>query len=165
MSDLVPTVIGIVVMVLILALIGALVSLVVLLPPLRKLGRRSIIMRMTEVFIIALLSLVISFGLWTRLGAEIAYIFSTIGPAPWQEGGDPYRSAIVKELWVRSMMPPPLRRFCYSEEAIVCQRADWYAPDVASGDWGLYLQGIGMCLIASLVSSLLVWLFTRQQQG
>lgn len=164
MSDLVPTVIGIVVMVLILALIGALVSLVVLLPPLRKSGRRSTITRMAEVFIIALLSLVIGFGLWTRLGAEVAYIFSTIGSPPRQEVEDPNRLAIVNEVWMRSMMPPPLRRSCYSGKAIVCQKADWAAPDAVNGNWSSYLQGLGICLVASLTGSFLVRFFTRRQQ-
>lgn len=168
MSGIVPAVVGIVVMVLTLVLIGVLVSLVVLLPPLRKLGWRSTMARVAEVFIIALLSLAISFGLWTRLGAEITYIFGTIGP-PWQEVEDPNRSAVVNELWVRRMMPPLLQCSCYSREAIVCQRADQLAgwidsdSDVADRSWGSYLLNIGICLFAPITGGLLVWLFTKRQ--
>ncbi len=171
MSGVVPAVIFIVVMVLTWVLIGALVSLGVLLPPLRKLGQRSTMTRMAEVFIIALLSLAISFGLWTRLGAEVVYIFGTIGPAPWQEVEDPNRSAIVNELWVRRMMLPPLQRSCYSREAIVCQRADQVAgwsnsdSEVTNRGWGSYLLDIGICLVAPLTGGFRVWSFTRRQQG
>jgi len=164
MSDLVPTVLGINMIVLTLALVGALASLVVLIPPLRKLGRRNVVARLTGVLIIGLLSLAIGFGLFTRLGAEVRYIFGTIGEPPWQRAEDPYRPAIVKEIWIRLLVPPPLQGPCYAREAVVCQRADWATPGAADRDWGSYLADIGMCLISSLTSGFLVWLFTRRTQ-
>ena len=164
MSDLVPTVLGITVIVLALALVGALASLVVLIPPIRKLGRCNAVARLTGVLIIGLLSLVIGFGLFTRLGAEVHYIFSTIGEPPWQRAEDPYRPVIVKEIWIRLLVPPPLQRPCYAGEAVVCQRADWATPNAAGRDWGSYLADIGICLISSLTSGFLVWMFTRRAQ-
>jgi hypothetical protein len=165
MSDLVPTVLGITMIVLTLALVGALASLVVLIPPIRKLGRGSTVARLTGILIIGLLSLVIGLGLYARLGAEVHYIFSTIGEPPWQRAEDPYKPAIVKEIWIRLLVPPPLQRPCYAREAVVCQRADWAAPGAADGDWGSYLTGMGICLISSLTSGLLVWLFTRKNES
>jgi hypothetical protein len=164
MSDLVPTVLGITVIVLTLALVGALASLVVLIPPIRKLGRCNAVARLTGVLIIGLLSLMIGFGLFTRLGAEVHYIFGTIGEPPWQRAEDPYKPAIVKEIWIRLLMPPPLQRPCYAGEAVVCQRTDWAAPSAADRDWGSYLMDIGICLISSLTSGFLVWMFTRRAQ-
>jgi hypothetical protein len=160
MSNTLPVTVG----VLVLALIGALASLVVLIPPIRKLGRRSRIARAAEVVVIGVVSFAISFGLFTRLGAEVAYIFSTIGTPPWQEVYDPLRPAIVEELWMRELVPPPWRQPCYTSDTVVCQRADWATPGgEASGSWGAYLRGIGIYLVSSLAGGSLSWVFTRKR--
>jgi hypothetical protein len=164
MSDFVSSVLVMILMVLALALIGGFVSLVALIPPIRKLGRRDATARWTAVLIIGLLSLVIAFGLYTRLGAGVYYIFGTIGEPPWQRTEDPYKPAIVQEIWIRLLVPPPLQRPCYAGEAVVCEKTDWMAPIAGEGGWGSYLASVGICLISALAGGFLTWLFTTHPQ-
>jgi hypothetical protein len=163
-DDFISTVIPIIVGILILALIGALVSLPVLIPPIRKLGQRSTTARVVEIIIIGLVSLVISFGLLTWLNAQVTYIFSTVGTPPWSQVENPLAPAIVKELWIRRLMPPPLQQPCYTTDMAVCQRADWAPGDTAYANWGAYLMSIGICLVSSLTGGTLAWFLTRQKQ-
>jgi hypothetical protein len=165
MSGFVSTVLQMILMVLALGLIGALASLVVLIPPIRKLARRNATARQVAVFIIGLLSLVIAFGLYTRLGAEVHYIFGTIGAPPWQEAEDPYKPAVVREIWMRLLVPPSLQRPCYAGEAVVCEKADWIAPIARDGGWGTYLGSVGICLISALAGGFLAWLFTTRPKN
>jgi hypothetical protein len=162
MSDFVPAVLQMILMVLSLGLIGALTSLVVLIPPIRKLARRNAAARQVVVFIVGLLSLAIAFGLYTRLGAEVYYIFGTIDAPPWQKTEDPYKPAVVQEIWMRLLVPPPVQRPCYAGEAVVCEKTDWIAPIAGDGGWGAYLGGIGICLISALAGGFLAWLFTTR---
>ncbi len=164
-EDVMSDVLGVAIGILALALIGALVSLVVLIPPIRKLGRRSRIARAAEVVVIGVVSFAISFGLFTRLGAEVAYIFSMIVPLTGQEIDDPLRPAIVEELWMRALVPPPWQQPCYTSDTLVCQKADWTMPgSETTGDWGAYLISIGLCLVSSLAGGALAHLFTRKRQ-
>jgi hypothetical protein len=165
MSDFVSAVLQMIMLVLALGLIGALTSLVVLIPPVRELARRNVTARRVVVFIVGLLSLVIAFGLYTRLGAEVYYIFGTIGEPPWQKTEDPYKQAVVREIWTRLLVPPPLQRPCYAGEAVVCEKADWTAPIVRDGGWGTYLGGVGICLISALAGGFLAWLFTTRPKN
>ena len=164
MSDFVPAVLQMILMVLALGLIGALTSLVVLIPPIRKLAQRNATARRTVVFIVGLLSVTIAFGLYTRLGAELYYIFGTIDAPPWGQTEDPYKPVIVQEIWMRLLVPPPLQRPCYAGEAVVCEKTDWIAPIAGDGGWGTYLGAVGICLISALAGGFLAWLFTRSPQ-
>lgn len=165
LEELVPAVLAVIVGFLALALIGALVSLVVLIPPIRKLGRRSSAARTAEVVIVGVVSLAVSFGLFTRLGAEVAYIFSTIGPPAWEEVEDALKPAIVEELWMRALMPPPLVQPCYTTDTAVCQRADWATlGGEVSGDWGVYLMSVGVCLVSLVTGGSLASVFTRHRR-
>ena len=163
-EDFISTVIPIITGILALALIGALVSLPVLIPPIRKLGQQSTTARVAEIVIIGLVSLAISFGLYTWLNAQVTYIFSTVGIPPWSQVEDPLAPAIVKELWIRRLVPPPLQQPCYTTDMAVCQRADWAPGDTAYANWGAYLVNIGICLVSSLTGGFLAWSFTRHRQ-
>jgi hypothetical protein len=165
MSDFVSAVLQMIMLVLALGLIGALTSLVVLIPPVRELARRNVTARRVVVFIVGLLSLVIAFGLYTRLGAELYYIFGTIGEPSWQSTEDPYKQAIVREIWTRLLVPPPLQRPCYAGEAVVCEEADWIGPIVGDRGWGAYLGSVGICLISALAGGFLAWLFTTRPKN
>jgi len=165
MSDFVPAVLGITLLVLALGLIGALTSLVVLIPPIRKLARCDATARQAVVLVIGLLSLVIAFGLYTRLGAEVHYIFSTIGEPPWQRTEDPDKPAVVREIWMRRLVPPPLRRPYYSDDAVVCEKVDWITFNMDDGGWGPYLGSVGICLVSTLAGGFLAWLFTTRPKN
>ncbi len=153
--------------------IGVLVALPTLIPPVRRLGRRSATARVTEIFTFGLLSLVLSFGLWTRLTAEVTYAFGApVVLDPEIRGGTrppEYReneSAIINEIWVRQMIPPPWQRPCYTKQAIVCDLADDVVAAAASdengGQWNWRFMGLGA--LSALTSTALVGLFTRQRQ-
>ena len=165
MSDFVSAVLQMILLVLALGLIGALVSLVVLIPPIRKLARRDATARQAVVLVVGLLSLVVAFGLYTRLGAELYYIFGTIGEPPWQRTEDPDKPAIVREVWMRMLVPPPLLRPCYAGEAVVCEKADWIGPIVGDRGWGAYLGSVGICLISALAGGFLAWLFATRPKN
>jgi len=162
MPDLFPTLLGIIAMLLVLALMGGLVSLIALLPPIRRSGRRSKLARIAVVSAIAVITFAISFGLFTRLGAEVTYIFGTIGAPPWAEAEDPLRPAIVHELWLRSALPPFSQRACYTTDARVCERADQAEPE-GLRDWEAYWTGLALCSVSSMAGGALAYLFTRRK--
>jgi hypothetical protein len=134
-----------------LALVGALTSLVALIPPVRRRARGSAAAATALVVAVAVSALVISFVLYAALDARATYAFSIVGTPLWQAGEDPLLRAVVRELWIRNLVPPPWRQPCYSRDAQVCQRANWVVPDsVASDDWDAYLKGVAICLVSSL---------------
>ena len=157
-----------------LALIGALVSLCVLLPPVRKLCQRNLAARGVAICIVGALSFVIGFGLLTRLNAEVTYLFGTMsivdtfGPGPAQvvwspqvEANKPY---VVRELWARLLIPPGIRRPCYTNAAWVCDAADNVLPAVSERwGWQPYLRDVGIGCVPAVTSGLLAWFYTRKK--
>ena len=167
-----------VVLILILILIGALVSLVALVPPIQRWCRRSVAARIATVCTLGLVSFVISFGLFTRLGAEVTYLFGTmvhvdtfdanIKPTvtPLEAYYQMSRPVVVNELWVRSLIPPGVGRSCYAGEAWICDLADDVTPaGLDQRGWGAYLLNVGIACISVVASSVLVWRFTRRRQS
>ena len=160
----------------ILTLIGALVSLLALLSPVRKLCRRSSGARTTVICILGFVSFVISFGLWTRLDAEVVYIFDTvvivdtfdperIPAATWLPETQVNRPFVVRELWRRLLIPPSIRKSCYASEAWVCSLADDVIPARSDRwNWKSYLRDVGIGCVSVLTSSILVWVFTRKRR-
>lgn len=161
----------------VLILIGALVSLVALAPPIRRWCQRSVAARIATICTLGLVSFVISFGLFTRLGAEAAYVFGTLvivdtfdpnntptvtRPADYQMN----RSVVINELWIRLLIPPGVRRSCYAGEAWICDLVDGVIP--AGSDqwcWGAYLRDVGIGCVSVVASGVLVWSFTRRRQS
>ena len=157
-----------------LALLGALISLLALLSPVRSLCRRSAGARIAVICILGFVSLVVGFGLWTRLNAEAAYVFGTfvmvdtfdpdrIPTATWPPETQENRPLVVRELWTRLLVPPAVRRPCYAREAWVCELADDVLP-ATSDRWSgsSYLQDIGIACVPALVSTMIVGFFTRK---
>jgi len=166
------------VLILILILIGALVSLVALVPPIRRWCRRSVAARIAAICTLGLVSFVISFGGHTRLGAEVIYLFGTmvhvdtfdpnIKPTvtPIETYYQMSRPVVVNELWIRSLIPPGVRRSCYAEEAWICDLADDVIPaGVDQRGWGAYLLDVGIACVSVVASGVLVWRFTRRRQS
>ena len=159
----------------VLVLMGALTSLLTLLSPVRRLCRRSLVARIAAICILGLVSFGISFGLWTRLSAEAAYVFGTmvmvdtfdperIPTATWPPETLVNKPFVIRELWTRLLIPPPVRRSCYAGEAWVCGLADDVLP-ATSDRWSgqSYLQDVGTAGVPALTSSVLAWLFTRKR--
>ena len=93
-------------------IIGVLISFPALLPLLRNLGHHDKTLRIAEIVIFGLLSFTLTFGLWTRMSVYWTRAVS---------GG--IDRAGFNELWIRRMIPPPLRRSCYTSQATVCRTA------------------------------------------
>ncbi len=157
-----------------LLILGGLVSLPVLLPPIRRWCRRSLAARVAAVCILGLVSFAISFALWTRLAAEVSYIYSTIVIVDRFDGGPPAtgpaepdsnKPLVVHELWRRRLVPPPLRRACYAREETICTLADTITANV-QGLWSgrAYLEEVGTGLTSVLSTSGLVWIWTRTRR-
>jgi hypothetical protein len=166
------------VLILILILIGALVSLVALVPPIRRGCQRSVAARIATICILGVVSFLISFGLLTRLGAEVTYLFDTmvhvdtfdanIKPTltPEQAYYQRSRPVVVNELWIRSLIPPGVRRSCYAGEAWICDLADKVVPAGSDGrGWRTYLLNVGIACLSVVAGSVLVWRFTSRRQS
>ena len=159
-----------------LLLLGALMSLPALLSPVRRPCRRSTGARIAVICVLGFVSLAVGFGLWTRLHAEVAYVFGTfvmvdtfdpddIPTATWPPETQVNRPFVVRELWTRLLVPPAVRRPCYAREAWVCERADDVLP-ATSDRWSRrsYLQDIAAACVPALASALLVGFFTRKRR-
>jgi hypothetical protein len=146
-----------------------------LLSPVRRLCRRSLVARIAVICILGLVSFVISFGLWTRLSAEAAYVFGTmvmvdtfdperIPTATWPPETLVNKPFVIRELWMRLLIPPSMRQSCYAGEAWVCGLADDVLPATSDRwSWKSYVQDVGMASVPVLTSSVLAWLFTRKR--
>lgn len=161
-----------IVVIVVLILIGALVSLPALLPPLRKLCRRSPAARIATICMLGLAALVVTFGLYTRLEAEVFYIFGArfvidtfdpeIGAIPAElPEYQANKPLVIRELWLHLLSPPPLRQPCYTTE-MVCDLVRGLTPDPSTTwSWPAYFLRIGISLVPALTSAVLVWIFTR----
>jgi hypothetical protein len=164
-----------IILAIVLVLVGALVSLLALLSPVRRICRRSLVARIAAICILGLVSFVISFGLWTRLSAEAAHVFGTMvivdtfdaertPTATWPPETLANKPFVIRELWTRLLIPPPVRRSCYAGEAWVCGLADDVLPATSDRwSWKSYLQDVGLAGVSALTSSVLAWLFTRKR--
>jgi hypothetical protein len=154
-------------------ILGILLALPVLIPPLRRLSRRSARARRITILVFGLLSLIISFAVWTRSIAELIYAFNrpflssnTLEFTEHTEYRE-NRRAIVNEIWMRRVVPPPWRRSCYTSQETVCHLADYVAPAAEMDDSSYqtgYLHILGVNLISALTTGAFVWLFTRQRR-
>jgi hypothetical protein len=154
----------------VLLFISTSISLSALLSPIRKLGRSSLSARVTLILVLGLLSCSISFGTFTRLAAEIQFAFLTMRPSYPDHEYTPAmlaaieeeqrnKSAIVRELWIRRIIPPSLQGACYTDNSFVCDFVSRY--NNVSPTWSAYLQYIGIGFISAVVCGVLVWRFTR----
>ena len=159
-----------------LVLIGALVSLPTLAPSIRRWCQRNLAARIATTCILGLVSFVVSFGLATRLEADVAFVFGTSfhvdtfdaeKPAPtkiWPPEAEANKPQVVRELWTRLLVPPVMRRSCYAREAWICDLADDVTPAAWVGrGWGSYMQDVGLGSVSVVTSSVLVWFFTRRR--
>ncbi len=157
-----------------LLLVGAFISLLALLRPIRRLCQRSLAARGVALCALGLAPWVISLGGLTWLKAEAIYIFGTIGivdtfePRETRityppEANEPF---VVGELWIRQILPPPLRQRCYTGEAWVCAETDkLVAATPEQWNWSSYWLSVGLSGISAAASVPLVWLFTRRSKG
>ena len=154
-----------------LILIGTLVALPILIPSLRKICQRNRQARIVTCLTFGVISFLIVFISYTRLGSEVRFIFASIRrcefvlPSQCDTMDPEYRanrSAIVAEIWARQFTPPPFRPPCYATNTRICELAE-KALDLGAVDrsWEEYLLGVGLSLISALTTGTLVWNLTR----
>jgi len=148
-------------------IIGVLISFPALLPLLRNLGRHEKTLRIAEIVIFGLLSFTLTFGLWTRMSVYWTRVVS---------GG--IDSAGFNELWIRRMIPPPLRRSCYTSQTTVCEATDealsryhFRFEDPIEQEQVIereeqkeYLARVFLGLTAAATSSTIAWFLTQKAQ-
>lgn len=163
-------------------IIAALLSGLALLPPLRRSLRSNRRARTWATGSFAGLAFLIGFvGLsyWDTVSfvAFCEYALTARGHI-WEDGRivgdyypdqefrrdlDQYRSANVKEAWIRHVVPDPLGPDCYTSQAMVCDLVDRFEADCSdvghTPAWLFLVVG----LQAALVSGALVWRIGRPQ--
>ena len=159
---------------------GLLFGLVVLLPPLRRLGRRSSVAAMLLLYLTGGMVSTLSFAALSRGLAEAEYIVILLGltnegaypepglpPAEWQrQWRDPeLQPALVGELWLRLIRPPALRQpVCYSGQTVACRLVAEFATHepsylglVNTEAWVTYGVLLGVCVAAALANGVVVY--------
>jgi hypothetical protein len=141
-----------------LVFVGILVSLLARLSSIADRGRRSITARIITAFILGTVSFLIAFGLVAQLGTGAEYslcwhLVDTYGRQRLQMN----RNAVLKELWIRRIVPPPLRRSCYTTSSVyVCTLADAVSAisNLAAFSW---TWQVIMSLTSAAITGSLVW--------
>ena len=149
----------IIIAVLSVLLLGALVSL----PPVRRLGRRSLTTRAPMVLTLSLISFLASLGLLTFSDAVLEQVIvDDLGSVAFgvevAEQMRQHSGPILRELWLRQMGPPPLQHACYTSAPLICELTDHL---IRADDWHAYGQKIGLGLAFAGATFLLAWLYTR----
>lgn len=164
--------------------VGVLFSLPMLWPPLRRIGQRSAKARKIGIAFCALLAFVSGLAVGKCLAALDPYSTTAYPPSVLRA---PSSAAIISELVIRGMIPPPLRGSCYSQDQSVCQWADgaimgWeYEISMslkiegfdssyvdARSDWNSWRKYLDWSFWCSFIScatgSICTWLFTRRRE-
>lgn len=155
-------------------LMGAVVSLPILFSRgLRARLQQTLRTRLTTIIVYGLIAFLIGFAIHARVLADSRYDYSSIltrgeesAPSPGlgasQEAPEATEAAVF-ELWVRLIVPPPLRQACYTRDTSVCDAADAVIAVTQEFDWGwgVYLRFVRMGLVTGLTSAGLVWFYTR----
>jgi ABC-type polysaccharide/polyol phosphate export permease len=156
------------------ALVAVILSLLVLLPPVRRLGRRSVGAQAGVIAACALLALVVTFGLGTRLFAGAMFAYVTEVEASWRdqvpEGSelegqlqawDESSRVIMNELWLRQVAPPTQGLPCYTKRFAVCELMGEMGV-FGTSTWASYALFLGLSAAAALVAGVLAWFFLQR---
>jgi hypothetical protein len=116
--------------------------------------------------VFSIFGLLTMFLIYTYFRGFSVIVFDSIKPhqsPQWYETRQRHRYSMAKELWLRQVVIPPLRKSCYSAEQ-VCSLVDSLEFDeggdigeLTSSDWADYLKTIGISLLLSLPGSLFAW--------
>jgi hypothetical protein len=121
---------------------------------------------------LGLAALLVTFVLYTRLEAEVFYTFGAtfhidtfdpeigtiLAEQPEYQANKPL---VIRELWLRLFIPPPLRQPCYTTE-MICDLASGLIHDPSlTWGWPAYFVRVGISLVPALTSAVLAWIFTR----
>ncbi len=159
-------ILGFAVALLIPLVIGFVISLPALIPPIRRLGRRSQASRIGEVAILGVLAFLVCFVALNRIEAEASRIFINLNPdtQTFVKIDESLWPATVRELWLRGMIPPSLRQRCYTQNESVCSQVDLIGDNLfgRQNPWSGYLLIAGPSLVPTLFCMVFVWQHTRQ---
>ncbi|MFC1974912.1 hypothetical protein ACFLXQ_00770 [Chloroflexota bacterium] len=153
-----------------------LVSLITLIPPVRMWAQSNLIVRVVTLLVVMTPSLVLVFYETSQIATIAHYNYAFIPPmvlpadykysnldekiqAKYAEK----REAIVQETCIRIMVPPPLRRQCYTVEKDVCEFVDQFPGISELIGWGPFLKRFVLSLVFSLPGVVLAGYFTRRK--
>jgi hypothetical protein len=137
-------------------------------------NERSLAARSAVPCILGLASFVICLGLVTRLEAQAIYVFGTMtivdtfgpeGPSITYppEANQPF---VLRELWVRLLLPPPLRQRCYTSDPWVCAETNRLVLATPERwDWSSYGRDIGLGSVSAAVMTFCVTACSRRIQA
>jgi hypothetical protein len=163
--------------------LGAAVSLLAWIPPLRRMGQGSAPARTGIVVSVGSVAGMLGWLLVAYVGAQVVLVFSGTGVGDDFVNNQSYLvydedvlqnwDVIRRELWLRSLVPPPLRASCLTRLAIACQWADRLGGaigDAAGGTaslaaWRVYVFGLLIGFgCPALVSGILAGYATRRKR-
>lgn len=161
-------------------MIGATVALIAWIPPIRRMGQDSPRARKGIIFGLGILAGIPTWLLVAYVGAEVTLIFSWTGVGDDFDNNQPSLiypdeerqnwDVIRREIWLRSVAPPPLRKPCFTGNEIGCRWADRLMSfenedsvgrmsDLAEWlSWSVLLIGFGGC--PAIASGGLAWYAT-----
>jgi hypothetical protein len=155
--------------ILVLVSIALILAFPVLLHPLRAFAKSNFVARISTIILLSLLSFGVVYAItaWLIISVAVAFTVSMTTPGEFQNPSDEYvKSAqdAKRELWIRQMIPTPLRRApCYTTE-YECEQARKFGPadpGYISTGGSAYLRMAGLGLFTALVNMFIVWRFTR----
>jgi hypothetical protein len=153
---------------------GIILSLAALIRPVRALALRSFIARVIIIASIGLISFGTVFPLVTYSNVLIVYWSSLLPSGAGPEAQQALDSEeelliyernserIIRELYIRAMIPPPLRQPCYESDISLCQVADKVLGHLLS--WETYLRMVMLSSWSVVIGSSLAWYYTRKQK-
>ena len=153
---------------------GIILSLAALIRPIRDLALRSFTARVIVIAGIGLISFSTVFPLYTHFEVWAGYLFSVVPLPSVPEAREALDSEeewliyerdgerIVHELFIRAMIPPPLRQPCYGSEISLCQVADKALGHLLS--WKRYLFRVLFSSCSVVIGSSLAWYYTRKER-
>jgi len=129
------------------------------------------------ILVVMTLSVVIFFSALERGDAEFHYIYipsmvlEKLDDDPYKEilefrmeyEYEEKRSAIIRETWIRLMIPPFLRQRCYTSEQDICEFVDQFPKNGEVMSYDYYLRGVAFALAHSLLGGMFAWHFTRSE--
>lgn len=143
-------------------LIGVLLSLVIRFPYFANLGRNGGVARAAKISFPGIASLLLAFLVIVSLSVGAEYLFCWHSVDNYGQGRlQTSMEAILKELWVRRVVPPSLYHPCHLGDIYVCNLADAVsaASNLADFTW---VWEIIMSLTSALITAALAWVYTRQ---
>ncbi len=158
---------------------GILLALITLIPAIRKRARSDLAGRVVMLLVIMMLSAALVFSVTRWLEAQFCYLDLILVPmVPDPDYAslsgrefhtfvimyEEYREVIDRETWIRAMVPPFLRRQCYTTKEYICVFVDQFPKNRVPMTWNRYLLVLAIALGFSLPGGAFAGYLTRRKR-